>query len=52
MIELEDDGEGTRYTATVIHADEVGCAKHKAMRFEHGWDAALDQLVEMIKKGL
>ena len=52
MIELEDDGQGTRYTATVIHADEAGCAKHAAMGFEQGWGAALDQLVAMIKTGI
>ncbi len=52
MIELEDDGQGTRYTATVIHADEAGCTKHAEMGFEHGWGAALDQLVAMIKRDL
>ncbi len=52
MIELEDSGQGTRYTATVIHADEEGSKKHAAMGFEGGWGAALDQLVAMIKKGV
>jgi uncharacterized protein YndB with AHSA1/START domain len=36
---------GTRYTATVIHADEDGCKKHAAMGFREGWGKALDQLV-------
>lgn len=52
MIELADHAQGTRYTATVIHADEAGCKQHAAMGFEGGWGTALDQLVAMIKKGI
>lgn len=52
MIELADHAGGTRYSATVIHADEAGCKRHAEMGFESGWGAALDQLVAMIKKGL
>lgn len=52
MIELADHAGGTRYTATVIHADEAGCKQHAAMGFEHGWGTALDQLVAMVKKGI
>lgn len=52
MVELADDGQGTRYTATVIHADEAGCKQHADMGFEAGWGAALDQLVAMVKQGL
>lgn len=52
MLELADHAEGTSYTATVIHADEVGCKTHAAMGFEGGWGMALDQLVAMIKKGI
>lgn len=51
-VELADHAHGTRYTATVIHADEAGCKQHAAMGFEGGWGTALDQLVAMIKKGL
>ncbi len=43
---------GTRYTATVVHADAAGCQQHAAMGFEQGWGIALDQLVAMLKKGL
>lgn len=50
MIELADHAQGTRYTATVIHADEAGCKRHAAMGFESGWGTALDQLVAMIKQ--
>ncbi len=49
IIELADHAGGTRYTATVIHADEAGCSQHAAMGFEGGWGTALDQLVAMVK---
>ena len=52
MIELADHASGTRYSATVIHADEAGCKKHAAMGFEDGWGTALDQLVALVKKGI
>lgn len=52
IVELADHAGGTRYTATVIHADEAGCRKHVDMGFESGWGVALDQLVAMVKKGL
>jgi uncharacterized protein YndB with AHSA1/START domain len=48
-IALADHAGGTRYTATVLHADEAGCQQHAAMGFEAGWGAALDQLVAMVK---
>ncbi|MEQ1813362.1 MAG: SRPBCC family protein [Candidatus Nitrotoga sp.] len=49
MIELTAQGSGTKYTATVIHADEKGRKKHADMGFHEGWGKALDQLVAMIK---
>ena len=52
MLELADADQGTRYTATVIHADEAGCQKHATMGFEAGWGMALDQLVAMIQRGI
>lgn len=50
MITLAAHPGGTRYTATVIHADEAGCKKHAAMGFHDGWGKALDQLVALAKK--
>jgi uncharacterized protein YndB with AHSA1/START domain len=50
MLELADADQGTRYTATVMHADEAGCKKHAAMGFESGWGTALDQLIAMIQR--
>lgn len=52
MVELADHPQGTRYTATVMHADEAGCKQHADMGFEAGWGTALDQLVAMIKQGV
>lgn len=51
-VALADQGQGTRYTATVSHADAAGCQKHAAMGFEAGWGQALDQLVAMVRQGL
>lgn len=55
VIELADLPQatpGTRYTATVLHADAAGCQQHAAMGFETGWGLALDQLVALVKRGL
>jgi uncharacterized protein YndB with AHSA1/START domain len=49
-IALADHGSGTKYSATVIHADEVGCKQHAAMGFQEGWGKALDQLVAYARK--
>lgn len=49
-ITLASHGNGTKYTATVIHASEADCKKHSAMGFHEGWGIALDQLVALVKK--
>jgi len=49
-IALSTHTNGTKYTATVIHANETDCKKHAAMGFHDGWGKALDQLVELAKK--
>ena len=49
IIEMELHGSGTKYTATVMHSNEDGRAKHEAMGFHTGWGAALDQLVALAK---
>ncbi len=49
---IESGSIGTKYTATVLHADEASCKQHADMGFEGGWGAALDQMVTMIKNGL
>ena len=50
-IALEATSNSTRYTATVLHSDEQGRERHAAIGFEHGWGAALAQLVALAKKG-
>jgi uncharacterized protein YndB with AHSA1/START domain len=40
-------GGGTRYHATVHHVDAAGRDAHAAMGFEAGWNAALNQLIEI-----
>ncbi len=47
-IEMAHEGAGTRYVATVRHADEAGAKAHSDMGFHSGWGAALDQLVALM----
>ncbi len=49
ILELEPAGDGTRYLATAIHNSEEDRKKHEEMGFEHGWNAALDQLIAYVK---
>lgn len=49
IIALEPHGNGTKYTATVMHGDPASCARHAEMGFHEGWGKALDQLVEVAK---
>ena len=51
FITIEPHGAGTRYTATVLHADAASREKHEAMGFHHGWGAACDQLVALCRSG-
>ena len=48
IIQLDSIEGGTRYSATLLHADAAGREKHAAMGFESGWGAAFDQLVELM----
>jgi len=50
MILLEPRETGTRYTAIAIHADQATRKRHEDMGFHHGWSAALDQLVALMKE--
>lgn len=47
FVMMEPEGAGTRYTAIVSHITEADRKTHADMGFEHGWGAALDQLVEL-----
>ena len=46
-IEATADG-GSRYRAIAMHPDEARCKQHADMGFDHGWGAALDQLVALM----
>jgi uncharacterized protein YndB with AHSA1/START domain len=50
VISLAPYGNGTKYTALVIHGNEKDRKKHEAIGFHDGWGKALDQLVAMVKK--
>jgi uncharacterized protein YndB with AHSA1/START domain len=49
VVTIEPHGQGTKYTATAIHATAEGREKHEQMGFHDGWGAALDQLVALAK---
>jgi uncharacterized protein YndB with AHSA1/START domain len=51
IIQLADQGIGTSYTATVLHASTAAREQHAAMHFEEGWGKALEQLVAFVKAG-
>ena len=50
IIEMRQQGTGTRYTATAIHRNEDEAQKHANMGFHDGWGKALEQLVALAKK--
>jgi uncharacterized protein YndB with AHSA1/START domain len=45
IISLAPEGDGTRYSALVMHATPEDARSHREMGFHDGWGAALDQLV-------
>jgi uncharacterized protein YndB with AHSA1/START domain len=47
--EPQADGRSTRYVARALHADAASQQAHAAMGFHEGWNAALDQLVELAR---
>lgn len=49
ILELEDAGTGTKYTATAMHRDGEGRKKHEEMGFFEGWGTVVTQMVEFIK---
>jgi uncharacterized protein YndB with AHSA1/START domain len=50
-ITMADEGEGTRYTATVLHKDKATRDKHEEMGFYDGWGTCITQL-EAFARGL
>ena len=49
IISIAPHGAGTRYVATVLHADPAGRTQHEQMGFHDGWGTALDQLVALMQ---
>ena len=49
IVSMEPDGNGTRYSAMVMHKSEADRTAHAGMGFEQGWSLALDQLVALAK---
>ena len=44
ILDLADEGEGTRYTATARHRSAETCRQHEEMGFYTGWGIVADQL--------
>lgn len=49
IIEMADEGAGTRYTALVLHKDEDDSRRHLEMGFEQGWGTCIEQLGEVAR---
>ena len=45
-INMSDEGEHTRYVATVLHKDKATRDQHEAMGFFDGWGTCITQLEE------
>lgn len=46
VVTLADEGDGTRYTATALHADRKTRDRHEELGFFDGWGTVADQLAE------
>lgn len=46
IITMEDEGDGCRYTARVMHPDEATRDKHEEIGFFDGWNTVIGQLEE------
>ncbi len=44
IISMADEGQGTRYSATVMHPDQATRDQHEQMGFFDGWNTCIDQL--------
>ncbi len=47
VLTLDDHPDGTLYTARAMHKNEADRERHEEMGFEFGWNAALDQLIDI-----
>ena len=44
IISMADEGDGTRYVATVMHPDQATRERHAEMGFFDGWNTCIGQL--------
>ncbi len=44
VVTLADEGNATRYVATVMHPDKATRDRHEKMGFFDGWNTCIDQL--------
>ena len=44
VITMADEGDATRYVATVMHPDAATAKRHEEMGFSQGWNICIDQL--------
>lgn len=44
IITMADEGEGTRYVATVMHPDQATRDRHEELGFFDGWNTCITQL--------
>jgi uncharacterized protein YndB with AHSA1/START domain len=44
IITMDDEADGTRYIATVMHPDAATKDRHEEMGFFQGWNTCIDQL--------
>jgi uncharacterized protein YndB with AHSA1/START domain len=50
IITLEPEGNGTRYSARVLHKNAAESKKHADMGFHEGWGTTIDQLAALALK--
>ncbi|MGX9938234.1 SRPBCC family protein [Advenella kashmirensis] len=48
-ITFKAEGQGTRYSARVLHKNAADSSKHEEMGFQEGWGATIDQLAAFIE---
>ncbi len=49
IVTLDPDGDGTTYTATVLHRTPEDRKRHEEMGFAEGWGTCIEQLAELVE---
>lgn len=50
IITFEAEGQGTRYSARVLHKSPADSRKHEELGFHEGWGTAIDQLAAFAER--